>query len=385
MKVCFISFEFPPETIGGMGTYAEQLVRGLEETGTDVYVITRGDKNHCEHKTFRISIQNQLYWRRFHFINRAVNLFHKLSGFRQFDLVHLNGTYPIARSLRLPTVCTFHAPPNVKQARMALALRAFKSVRDITDLLLKNPVGSLCDFATAQVSDKVICPSPSLVRDLLSYCFADERQIHVIPNGLDLEAWDRVDSSDDEFLTRYDLRRENFLLYMGRLSSLKGVEYLIEAFKIIREQHPNLKLVIAGRGELESFLRRIADDVDGVVFVGYVNSLRIKKLLYEASLAVVLPSSIYEVSPMVVLEAMACSKPVIGTNVGGVPFMIRHGKNGFIARPRDPKALFEYIKLLYENPDLRREMGFLSRQVVEKDFTIDQMVNKTLKIYNTLA
>lgn len=384
MKVLFVSFEYPPKMIGGMGTYAEHVVRGLSDRGIDIYTITRGDKACHDEKTYRVLIPDRLYWRRFHFAREAFSLVSKLDRLYKFDLVHLNGTYPITGKLKLPTVSTFHALPNVKQFIVGLkSLRGHRSVKDITYLMLKNPIGSLFDVLTAKASDKIICPSPILVRDLVSYCFVDEQKIHVVPNGVDLKRFDETESFDDSLLEKHAIQREAFLLYMGRLDFSKGIQYLIEAFKIVQNQHPDLKLVIAGSGDFELQLRKFARNIEGIVFVGYVDSIRIKKFLYDASLAVVLPS-LFEVSPMAILEGMANGKPSLATNVGGNPFIIKHGENGFLIKPKDPENLAKYIDILYEDQALRRKMGMLGRKLVEKEFTLDRMLSETLKVYYSL-
>jgi glycosyltransferase involved in cell wall biosynthesis len=247
---------------------------------------------------------------------------------------------------------------------------------------VKNPVGHLCDIITGYRSNRIICPSSDLV-NLLKYCFVDERKIHVIPNGIDPKVFDEIDS-DTDFLDKYAIENEPFVLYIGRLYSIKGVHYLIKAFQSIKKEHTKLKLVIAGSGDFEPYLREIAQGTKDILFIGYVNSLMIKKLLYENCLTVVVPS-IYETFPMVVLEAMACSKPVIASNVGGIRSMIKHGKNGFLVRPKDTRGLELFINKLYENPDLGRKMGMFGRKLVEKEFTVDKMVDQTLKVYKSFC
>jgi glycogen(starch) synthase len=383
MKICFLSFEYPPEIIGGVGTYAGHLVRGLEERGVDTYVITRGDKTCRDNKTYRIFVPDILYWRRFFFINRATSFFHSLNRLCRFDLIHLNGTYPIIRGLKLPTVSTLHAPPNIKQAAIGVKLlKSHKSVRDITYLALKNPVGSIFDVTTVRASDRIICPSPGLARDIMLYCFADKQKIHIVQNGIDLKTFDETKCFDTTLLDHYNIQKENFLLYVGRLSFVKGVQYLIKAFKIVQNQHPNLKLVIVGRGDFEQQLRKIARNTKGILFTGYVED-RIRKLLYDASLTAILPSA-YEVLPMTILETMASSKPIIASNVEGNSYMVKHGKNGFLSKHRDPVNLAEFINVLVEDRALARRMGKLGRKLVEQEFTMEKMVSKTLKTYESV-
>jgi len=383
MKVCFLSFEYPPKIIGGMGTYAEYLVRGLEEKGVDTYIITRGDKTCRDNKIYRISVSNMLYWRRFFFFNRARSLFHSLNNHLKFDLVHLNGTYPIIRGLKIPTVSTLHSPPNIKQAAIRFKLlRSCKSVREITYLALKNPVGSIFDLTTVQASDRIICPSPGLAKDIMLYCHADKQKIQIILNGIDLKTFDETKCDDATPLDHYNIQKENFLLYVGRLSCRKGVQYLIKAFKIVQNEHPNLKLVIVGTGDYEQQLRKIALNTKGVIFTGYVED-EIRKLLYDASLMVILPS-VYEVLPITILEGMASSKPIIASNIEGNNFMVKHGKNGFLSNPKDPVNLAELINTLIDDKVLRKKFGSFGRKIVEKEFTMEKMVHDTLKSYEIL-
>lgn len=383
MNICFISFEFPPNslTMGGAGTYASFLVRGLENTGMDVCTITTGDKTARYQKTYRISIPNIGYWRRLFFANSAINLLGTLNRRHKFDLVHFNEPHIITRSPNLPTVCTFHNT-QINELKSGLKEACLKTAESVRNVAIKNPVGHLCDVITCYMSDRIICPYSFLVRLLKHYCFVDERKIRVIPNGIDTKAFDGT-NCDTAFLGKYALEKESFVLYIGRLCSLKGVQYLIKAFKNIKKEYRKLKLVIAGSGESEHYLKKIARGTRDILFTGYVTSMKIKKGLYENCLTVVVPS-IYETFPMVVLEAMTCKKPVIASNVGGIPLLVKHGKNGFLVEPQDSKGLEKFIKILYEDPDLRKRMGLFGRRLVEEEFTVDRMVSETLKVYESL-
>lgn len=383
MRVCFVSFEYPPNIMGGAGTYAETLVDGLRNKGVEVFVITRGDRNYYDQQTYRVPTSNVTYWRRLFFIKPATSLLYKLNKVWRFDIVHFNEPHVILGKPNLPVVCTFHST-QVNEIMLKLAdLRTLKTANDIGDLILKSPVGSICDLFTAYATDKIICPSPHLARLVESYCFVDEEKVCVIPNGINLEAFDKIEDDDAGVLGKYDLERDNYVLFMGRLSPLKGVQYLINAFRAIKKEYRNLKLVIVGTGQFENYLQNLAHGIEDIVFTGYVDSLTDKKLLYENCLAVVVPS-LYEGFPMVVLEAMACKKAVVASDVGGIPLLIRHGKNGFLVKPGDSKSLEKFIRILLEDANLRKNMGSFGRRLVEKEFTIDRMVDQTLKVYNSL-
>jgi len=383
MRVCFISFEYPPNTLGGAGAYAESLVKGLKGRGADVFTITRGDGHTSDQKIYRVPTSDVPYWRRIFFMKTAIGLFHKLNKLWRFDLVHFNEPHVILERPGLPTVCTLHST-QVNEIKTKLAdLETLNTVVDIKDLILKSPVGSICDIFTAHSADKIISPSAHLARLIKSYCFVDERKICVVPNGIDLKAFDKIKDCDTDILSRYNLEVDNYVLFIGRLSVLKGVQYLIKAFQGIKKECANLKLVIVGTGDLEGYLRNLAHGIKNIVFTGHVDSSKIKKILYDNCVAVVVPS-LYEAFPMVVLEAMACSKPVIASDVGDVPLLIKHRKNGFLVKPKDAYTIRKFIEILYENPDLKKNMGLSNRRLIEKEFVVDKMVSKTLKVYTSL-
>jgi glycosyltransferase involved in cell wall biosynthesis len=384
MRVCFVSFEFPPNVLGGVGTYAEAIVEGLKRRGVDVFVITRGNQNDYSQKTFGVPTSDVPYWRRLFFMGPALNLLHRLNKLIDFDLVHFNEPHIMLGKLDLPTVCTLHST-QINEIKLKLAgSKTLKTTHDIKDFIWKGPVGSIFDVFKAHAVDKIICPSPHLLKIIKSYCFVDERKICVIPNGINLEVFDKIEDYDTKVLRKYGLERDNYLLFVGRLSVLKGVQHLIEAFRTIKKEYSNLKLAIVGTGEFEDYLRNLAYGLDDIVFTGYADALAIKKSLYENCVAVVVPSS-YEGLPMVVLEAMACKKAVIASDVGGIPLLVRHGKNGFLAKPGDSRSLEKFIRILLEDPDLRKNMGSFGRKLAEEEFTVDKMVSETLRVYKSLV
>jgi glycosyltransferase involved in cell wall biosynthesis len=231
-------------------------------------------------------------------------------------------------------------------------------------------------------TDKIICPSRHLADLVKSYCLANDEKVCCIPNGIDIKALDKIDDEPDSILSKYDLKKDNYLLFMGRLSSLKGVQYLIDAFKMIRKDYVNLKLAIVGSGDFEGYLKNLSRGIPGIVFTGYIDSMSIKATLYRNCVSLVVPS-LYEGLPTVVLEAMASGKAVVATGVGGIPLLIRHGQNGFLTNPRDSEGLEKFIRILLEDADLRKRMGALGKRLVENEYTVDNMVDRTLRVYES--
>lgn len=157
---------------------------------------------------------------------------------------------------------------------------------------------------------------------------------------------------------------EKNILFVGRVDKNKNLYLLIRAMSLLKANGICCKtLVVVGDGpELEN-CKDFARDLqifDYIKFVGYVPNMDVC-LYLSRSMVLVLPS-FSEVFPQVIIEAMAASRPVIGSNVGGIKELIEHGVNGFLINPDDEKDLFLRLKQIIENPQLACKMGELGRQ-----------------------
>jgi glycosyltransferase involved in cell wall biosynthesis len=129
-------------------------------------------------------------------------------------------------------------------------------------------------------------------------------------------------------------------LFLGRLESEKGIRELCEAFLRAVNSHPQMELDIAGWGTLESELRDIYGSHPGIHFLGMVQGKSKMDALRNATV-VIIPSLVDEVFGLVTVEAYAFGKPVIASNVGGLPELVRHGETGWLAEPGDIRSLVD--------------------------------------------
>jgi glycosyltransferase involved in cell wall biosynthesis len=185
------------------------------------------------------------------------------------------------------------------------------------------------------------------------------------------------------FKERYNLDGD-YILYIGRLHPLKGVDVLIRAMPYVRK-HVDLKLVVIGPGDQRPY-RGLAEKLgvkDHIVLLGYVDE-ETKIGAIDGSLGVVIPSvsSYVEVYPMAVSEAWARGKPVIATNVGGIPYRVRHLVNGLLVPPRDPKSLAEAVVTLASDKTLSTRLGNIGRSSI---MTWDEIANKITEVYERAA
>jgi glycosyltransferase involved in cell wall biosynthesis len=215
--------------------------------------------------------------------------------------------------------------------------------------------------------------------------------IAVVHNGVDTEFFNpSLDAEDTR--RKYDLCGKSVVLFVGQLSRIKGTEYFIKAANIIVNQfgYGNEIFLLVGPltfGTLEKpidlheTLRYVKEQhlEANVLFMGYL-SLNEVRILYVASDIFVLPS-LAEGDPLVVVEAMASGKPVIGTKVGGIPHHIRDGWNGFLVDPANEQQLADKIKYLIDNPDERKRMGANSRKYAVEEFDWSKVAERLLAVY----
>lgn len=159
------------------------------------------------------------------------------------------------------------------------------------------------------------------------------------------------------------------ILYVGRLSTEKGVKYLVRAMNYFNQER--VKLEIVGRGpkllELREYVKK--NSLEGnVTFHGHLPHEKLPKIYARADVFV-LPSIVKENSPLTPLEAMAMQTPVITTNYGGQAELVEDGFNGFLTPPKNSKEMADKIKILLNNPSLQKKMGERGESLVYQYFT----------------
>jgi N-acetyl-alpha-D-glucosaminyl L-malate synthase BshA len=209
------------------------------------------------------------------------------------------------------------------------------------------------------------------------------RDISVIPNGLDINKFNN--------LSKENIRRsmnisndEKIIIFVGRLHPIKGVEYLIESMDFIRQNDVKTKLIIVGDGVGRKKLEKLVNKFDlskNVLFVGIISNEDIPKYLTLSDI-LVLPS-LKEGFPNILLEAMASGLPIVATNVGGIPEIIKNGENGFLVEPKNPKAISEKVLSLFENNEIRRMIIEKNREDAKK-YNWENITEKLEEKYRVL-
>jgi glycosyltransferase involved in cell wall biosynthesis len=188
-----------------------------------------------------------------------------------------------------------------------------------------------------------------------------EEQIVVLPN---------VASARD---SRRDPDVGQYVAYLGRISPEKGINVALEAAR-----RTGLPLFLAG--DFNAMPEIVESTPESVKFIGRLNREDIDKFYSKARFAIV-PSIWYETFGIVIVEAMANGLPVIGSNIGGIPEIIEHGKTGFLVKPGDPDDLANKMRLLWDNPDLCRRMGEAGREKAVREYSEEVYYKKLMDIY----
>jgi len=204
-----------------------------------------------------------------------------------------------------------------------------------------------------------------------------KEKIVEIPNGINKDFFKKINKQElKNFKTKYKIK-ENTILYVGRIHESKGLQYVIEAIKDI-----DARLVIVGKDagykkELEKLIKKYGLN-KRVLFVGPLTDKELINV-YHASNFFVLFSE-WEGFGIVVIEAMAAGKPVIVSDRGSLPFLVKNEKNGYVVPFKNIKLLEEKIKFLLNNKDKARKIGEKGYKVA-KNYSWKSVVDKMEKIY----
>ena len=175
---------------------------------------------------------------------------------------------------------------------------------------------------------------------------------------------------------------KKIVLFVGALVYLKGAHRLLEAMAMVRQEHPDAHLVIIGQGDYRESLERGAASLgltEAVTFAGTMPQNQLRDVMRRCS-ALVLPS-LSEGLGRVLIEAMACGRPVIGTRVGGIPDLIQDGVNGYLVPPDRAKPLAAKIDHLLAHPETATEMGARGRAFVAETFSTEKYVDGYRRVF----
>jgi len=401
LHILMISEDYPPRVVGGIGTHARDLAVGLRRRGHRVTVLadsleTAPTVDWQEGvEVVRMRLYDGPAGDETRFRGETVaEVVEDLARTRPYDLAHFHApgyiaaAGPIRDRLGLPLLFSQHI---VFRAVVRRTLEGKEHPELLHEQLTREAAEEERVMAGA---DGVICVS-DVVRQELEACYEALPPLRVVPNGVDIEHFARVDGAKVAELRR-ELARpgERLGLFVGRANAVKGLPELLAAAALLREETPELRLVCV-LSDLEpsglDVLRMQAGLLGNLSFFGNVARSSIP-LYFAAADFVVMPSR-WEPFGLVALEAMAASKPLITSDVAPLCRFVEDGVSGRIV-PRvdrqrgvvDARALARTLaEMARLDDETLGDMGQRGFERVSAEFSKDRMVAKTEAAYRALV
>ena len=207
-------------------------------------------------------------------------------------------------------------------------------------------------------------------------------RIFVVHSGIDLDRFDAA--AGDHLISEFNLESAApVIINVAHLAAHKGQQFLVRAIPHVLKEIPDARFFIIGKGELMAELRALADSLginQALTFTGFRKDVG---AFYKLADLFVM-SSVQEGLGTAVLDALALGKPVVATDAGGLPEVIKDGETGRLVAAGNPQALADGIIQMLANKDNALKMARRGQVVVEEQYSIKAMVEKNLAVYNRL-
>jgi len=366
MRIAFLTMYFPPRWLAGIELATYSLASELVKRGHEVHVFTSSEKKVYRQEQNGFTVHYLPYPSRIPLLSLLAFFFRVYFQVRKVrpDVLHIQSLLwgwmgaVIRAAHHVPYVTNGHGDDIYLDSR-------FKGPAIRFNLKHANAVIALTNDMRRKVEEVY------------------HRSVMVVPNGVHLEMYQKEFPSARLELGLTD--DEEVITFVGGLRKVKGVDNLVKALKIIKEERPRARLMIAGDGEERDMLESLAiqlDLKDDVRFVGKIQNGQVPVILGASDL-LALPS-LSEGLPLVVLEALAAGLPVVSSKVGGLPDVITDGENGFLTEPGNPQDLAEKVIALLNDTDLRKEMSMSNREKA-KDYGWERITDRMEAIYQEIV
>jgi len=388
MKIAFITFQYPPFVQGGAGNYVYNITKELARLGHEVHVITPRvagcDKESVEEGLFvhRISFLNKpflaapSFW--FSLRKNFPSLEQRAGG---FDIVHSNGPVDLSLSQKMvssPRVITVHhlTKAVLKALKPSLLMR-------VRNLRGEIGIAPFIDPLCIKRADRIVAVSQFTRQDIINVFGIPESRIAVIYAGVNPDDYVFPEEARVELRSTLGINSQQMILFAGKLAPGKGVDILLRALpQVLKEVE--VKLVLAGSGNQQDYqhLAQTLGISDKLRFLGRVPDDTLR-LLFSSCDLFVLPSRL-EGFGRVIIEAMAARKPVVATNVGGIPEIIESGQNGILVEVDNEGKLAGAIVKVLSDKSLARTITENGMKKVRECYVWEIAAQKTERVYNEL-
>jgi glycosyltransferase involved in cell wall biosynthesis len=388
LKVALISEEYPPYSFGGVGTFAYNLAGSLAKKEISTTVFCVGSRTFTkEHvndflEIVRLPCLNfppRYLW------FQGQNFSRILRKLPEFSVIH--ATSPevssmcvyFKKALKKPLVTSFHGVTSYEMKAYVNSPTTQWSPSGLIYHVLEYPLYHVSNWLAIKNSSHLITCSSTVLNELKNiYTFLDLSRSSVINNGIDIQEITNLESA---YLPSKTSKPATILFY-GRLLSLKGIMYLLDAFRLLVSTYPNIELKLFGDGPLRQSIQSIISKFNLNDKIHLCGKIPRNKLFVEIMNAdiIALPS-LREAQPISVLEAMAFKKPIVAFDLPFVNEYLHDSVNGLLARNRDSMDLASKISLLLSNKSLQTKLGLKAYEYLINNHNWDNLINQYIKIY----
>ncbi|MCF6137555.1 N-acetyl-alpha-D-glucosaminyl L-malate synthase BshA [Pseudalkalibacillus berkeleyi] len=359
-------------TVGGSGVVATELGKMLAKEGHEIHFITSS-----------IPFRLEKFYSNIHFHEVEVNQY-SVFRYPPYDLTLASKMAEIAKREDLDLLHVHYAVPHAICAYLAkqmvgehLKIVTTLHGTDITVLGYDPSLSELIKFGIEQ-SDSVTAVSNSLIeqtKDLLD----TDKEIDCVYNFIDEDVYQRKSTCD--LRKEYGISREDkVIIHVSNYRSVKRVPDVVRTFHRVREQMPS-KLLLVGDGPELTVACRLTKELgieDDVLFLGKQDN--IAELFSISDLKLLLSEK--ESFGLVLLEAMACGVPVIGTNIGGIPEVIDEGRTGYICEVGNLDDITTKALSILQDDELHAKMSKEAIHHVHRQFNSSKIVEEYLTVYH---
>ena len=241
----------------------------------------------------------------------------------------------------------------------------------------------LLERLAAVITDRLVALTEMERSDYVEYNVVPESKLATIHSGVDIRRFEHPMDPAAGSRNLPGISPDRTVIgFVGWLLPIKGVDILLKAMRIVCQSAPQAMLVLVGKGQLEAQMKSEVSRLNltgNVHFLGWRNDIEYILPLFDIF---VLPS-LNEGMGRVLVEAMAAARPIVASNTGGIPDLVKHRENGLLVPPGDPRALAEALLQLIRQPDAARRMGQAGHRLAGR-FSVEEMVGRIEQMYAEL-
>ena len=259
------------------------------------------------------------------------------------------------------------------------------STRHNDDRFFLNPFIGILHYLLSSRQDLIIAISDHIARFTIACGVRHPSRVRRVYHGLETPDVSELERAGQRIRAELGVAADAFLVgNVGRLAPQKGQRHLVAAMPMLLERVPNAHLVIVGGGDLEDYLRDLADEFEVSERVHVLGPRKDVPAIMYALDAFAMPS-IWEGFGLVLLEAMAAARPIVASRVATIPEVVVDGETGLLVPAGDAVALADALSRLAADPQLARRMGEAGQQRLRQHFSVEKMVGDTELLYRELV